>query len=57
VLPKSILKQINSCTKDEGSIQIKMTGGELQMGLKNLKKLHAGDWIDKSDLKAIHKVE
>jgi len=49
VFPKSIVKQITSCTADEGTILIKMTGGELRMGLKNLKSLHLGGWIVASD--------
>ena len=41
VFPQTIVDQINSCTDDNGSVQIQMDGGNLTMDTANLKSSNA----------------
>ena len=49
VFPQAIVSQINSCTKTEGTLQIKMIGGELNIDISELNTLSVDNWIQDSE--------
>ena len=49
IFPQAIVSQITSCPKTEGTLQIKMTGGELNLVVSELNTLFVGKWIEDSE--------